>query len=121
MYFNDLIIIDVESYSFTTVNVVENALPTPISNLSLTTVGNTTYVYGGTDAKGACFNDIRFVDLTQYLDERDISVGEGANSDYSFKILIIGDAGDCTFIDLSRCVYVCMCLYLCSARDFFYD
>lgn len=50
------------------------------------------YVFGGTDINGACFNDIRFIDLTEYLDEKDITVGEGAASDYSFKILIIGDA-----------------------------
>ncbi|CAE7620158.1 RAB8B, partial [Symbiodinium microadriaticum] len=67
-------------------------MPTPIGNSSLTTVGNTVYVFGGTDAKGACFNDIRFLDVTQYLDTHDITVGEGASSDYSFKILIIGDA-----------------------------
>lgn len=73
-------------------NVVENAVPTPITNSSLTTVGNTCYIFGGTDLNGACFNDIRFIDLTEYLDERDITVGEGAASDYSFKILIIGDA-----------------------------
>jgi hypothetical protein len=76
----------------TTVNVVENAVPSPITNASLSAIGNTCYVFGGTDINGACFNDIRFVDLTEYLDERDITVGEGAASDYSFKILIIGDA-----------------------------
>ncbi len=78
----------------TTVNIVENAIPTPITNSSLCTVGNICYVFGGTDVNGACFNDIRFIDLSDYLDERDITVGEGAASDYSFKILIIGDAGN---------------------------
>jgi hypothetical protein len=93
VFLNDLIIIDVETYSFTTVNVCEVPMPTPIGNSSLTTVGNTCYVFGGTDSKGACFNDIRFLDISQYLDSHDITVGEGASSDYSFKILIIGDAG----------------------------
>jgi GTPase SAR1 family protein len=92
VFFNDIVIIDTESYSLTTVNVVENAVPSPITNASLSAIGNTCYVFGGTDLNGACFNDIRFVDLTEYLDERDITVGEGAASDYSFKILIIGDA-----------------------------
>lgn len=67
-------------------------MPTPITNASLCAIGNTCYVFGGTDINGACFNDIRFIDLTEYLDEKDITVGEGAASDYSFKILIIGDA-----------------------------
>jgi hypothetical protein len=34
----------------------------------------------------------RSLDVGPYLDENDISVGEGAASDYSFKILIIGDS-----------------------------
>ena len=49
-------------------------------------------MFGGTDQKGACYNDIRTLDVGYYLNENDITVGEGATSDYSFKILIIGDA-----------------------------
>ena len=103
VFLNDIVIIDLETHSFTTVNVCEVPMPTPIGNSSLTTVGNTVYVFGGTDAKGACFNDIRFLDITQYLDSHDITVGEGASSDYSFKILIIGDAGGC-------------CCFLCNMK-----
>ena len=89
---NDLVIVDIETYSFTTVNVVETAVPTPIGNCSLTAVGNSCFVFGGTDTKGMCYNDIRSLDVGAYLDSRDITVSEGASSDYSFKILIIGDA-----------------------------
>ena len=50
------------------------------------------FVFGGTDAKGPCYNDMRSLDIGPYLDSTDITVSEGARSDYSFKILIIGDA-----------------------------
>jgi len=92
LYLNDLILIDVSSFTATTVNAVESQLPTPIGNCSLTAVGNKLFVFGGTDEKGACFNDIRSLDIGYYLKPNDITVGEGASSDYSFKILIIGDA-----------------------------
>jgi hypothetical protein len=77
----------------TTVNAVENQLPTPVSNSSMTAVGNKCFVFGGTDIKGACYNDIRALGVGYYLSSTDITVGEGAASEYSFKILIIGDAG----------------------------
>eukprot|EP00604_Paraphysomonas_vestita_P001126 CAMPEP_0174819520 /NCGR_PEP_ID=MMETSP1107-20130205/2813_1 /TAXON_ID=36770 /ORGANISM="Paraphysomonas vestita, Strain GFlagA" /LENGTH=351 /DNA_ID=CAMNT_0016033189 /DNA_START=675 /DNA_END=1730 /DNA_ORIENTATION=- len=92
LYLNDILIIDIESYTVTTVNVIENTVPSPITNASLTTVGNVCYVYGGTDVNGACFNDIRFIDVSEYLNANDITVNEGSASDYNFKILIIGDA-----------------------------
>lgn len=81
-----------ETLTCTTVNAVESHLPTPIANCSLTAVGNKFIVFGGTDVKGNCFNDIRSVDVGYYLNANDITVGEGASSDYSFKLLIIGDA-----------------------------
>lgn len=76
-----------------TVNAVENQLPTPVSGTTMTAVGNKCFVFGGTDLKGACYNDIRALDVGYYLSSTDITVGEGAASEYSFKILIIGDAG----------------------------
>lgn len=91
---NDLILIDLEQYVATTVNVVESQLPTPVSNCSITAVGNKCFVFGGTDVKGACYNDIWAIDVGDYLSVADITVGEGAASEYSFKILIIGDAGN---------------------------
>ena len=93
MYLNDLILIDLETFTGTTVNAVESMLPTPVANCSLSAVGNKCFVFGGTDVKGACYNDIRSLDVGYYLSSDDITVGEGASSDYSFKILIIGDAG----------------------------
>jgi small GTP-binding protein len=42
---------------------------------------------------GCAYNDLRSVDIQPYLAVKDISVSQGAASDYSFKILIIGDAG----------------------------
>lgn len=49
-------------------------------------------MFGGTNNKGECYNDLRLLDISYYLDKDDITVGEGAASDYSFKILIIGDS-----------------------------
>jgi hypothetical protein len=89
---NDLILLDLETFTATTVNAIETQLPTPVANCSLTSVGNKCFVFGGTDNKGACYNDIRSLDVGYYLSTDDITVGEGASSDYSFKILIIGDA-----------------------------
>lgn len=86
-------LIDLAHYTAVTVNAVENQLPTPVSNSSMCAVGNKCFVFGGTDAKGACYNDIRALDVGYYMSSADISVGEGAQSEYSFKILIIGDAG----------------------------
>jgi hypothetical protein len=56
-------------------------------------VGNRCFVFGGMDGEGECYNDIRSLDVGDYLDSHDITVGEGSASDYSFKILIIGDSG----------------------------
>ncbi len=92
VFLNNLILIDMITFMATTVNAVESLLPTPIANCSLTAVGNKVFVFGGTDVKGACYNDIRSLDVGDYLKPSDITVGEGASSDYSFKILIIGDA-----------------------------
>eukprot|EP01035_Chromulina_nebulosa_P023739 gene23739-30786_t len=61
-------------------------------NCTLSAIGNKCFVFGGTDAKGACYNDIRLLDIGYYLSSTDITVSEGASSDYNFKIIIIGDA-----------------------------
>lgn len=53
---------------------------------------------------------VRTLELKEYLNKDDITVGEGAASDYSFKILIIGDAGVLSIIRL-RCFH----LYPCSS------
>jgi len=92
IFLNDLVLIDMETFSVTTINAVEALLPTPVANTSLNFIGNKCIVFGGTDNKGNAYNDIRQLDIGYYLDSKDISVGEGASSDYSFKILIIGDA-----------------------------
>eukprot|EP01041_Mallomonas_annulata_P000981 gene982-1919_t len=92
VYMNDLVIVDVSTLSTTSVRVVESCLPTPVANCSLSVVGNTCFVFGGTDTKGTCYNDVRSLDIGSYLDSSDITVSEGARSDYSFKILVIGDA-----------------------------
>lgn len=91
-FLNDIVLIDLEHFVGTTVNTVENQLPTPVAHCSITSIGNKCFVFGGTDAKGTCYNDIRSLDIGLYLSSTDITVGEGASSEYSFKILIIGDA-----------------------------
>ena len=93
VFLNDLVIIDVSTYSSTCVRTVESCLPTPVANCSLSVVGNMCYVFGGTDSRGNCYSDVRAIDIGSYLDASDIVVSEGARSDYSFKIIIIGDAG----------------------------
>lgn len=92
IFLNDLILIDLETYSTTVINAVESHLPSPVSSCTMVGVGNKCFVFGGVDAKGACYNDIRVLEVSYYLDKHDITVGEGASSDYSFKILIIGDS-----------------------------
>lgn len=64
----------------------------PVAHSTVTAIGNKCFVFGGTDIKGGCYNDIRTLDVGKYLSSTDITVGEGASSEYSFKILIIGDA-----------------------------
>jgi hypothetical protein len=93
LFMNDLFLIDTSSMTVTMVNAVENALPTPVGSASLSAVGNRCFVFGGMDGEGECYNDIRSLDVGDYLDSHDITVGEGSASDYSFKILIIGDSG----------------------------
>lgn len=93
--------------------MIENTVPSPITNSSLSTVGNICYVYGGTDMNGACFNDIRFIDVSEYLNANDITVNEGSASDYNFKILIIGDAG-IVFINnnINKIIYLLIFLFI---------
>ena len=92
MFLNDLVLIDTETFSTTIINAVEAHLPTPITNATLSVVGNKCFVFGGTDTKGVGYNDIRLLDIGYYLSADDITVGQGASSDYNFKIIIIGDA-----------------------------
>ena len=93
IYFNDLIIIDLSTYICTTVNCTPSCLPTPVSNATLSAIGNKVYVFGGTDCDGYCYDGIRELNISDYLDSNDITVAQGLASDYNFKILIIGDAG----------------------------
>ena len=104
-FLNDLCLIDTTTFTVTTVNAVESCLPTPVANASLCAVGNRCFLFGGSDNEGECYNDIRSIDVGEYLDSNDITVGEGSSSDYSFKILIIGDSGVC-------CVHRCLCSFV---------
>ena len=105
-YFNDLCLIDTTSFTVSTVNAVENCMPTPVCNASLCAVGNRCFVFGGSDTEGECYNDIRSIDIGEYLDTHDITVGEGSASDYSFKILIIGDSGECLHVIMNHILYI---------------
>lgn len=110
---NDLVLVDIETFVGTTVNAVEAYLPVPIANCTLSCVGNKCFVFGGTDPKGACYNDIRSIDIGYYLNSDDIRVGEGASSDYSFKILIIGDAGNLLLNHTITVIYLLTIFHSC--------
>lgn len=91
-FLQDLLLLDTESYTCVQVRAVETHLPTPVSNASLNIIGNKCFVFGGTDVKTHVYNDLRALDVGSYLSSDDITVNQGAASDYAFKILIIGDA-----------------------------
>jgi len=91
--YNDLFLINVDTFTSILVNAVTTQLPTPISSASLSCIGNKLYCFGGTDVSRGVYNDLRSIDIQEYLAAKDITVSQGAASDYSFKVLIIGDAG----------------------------
>lgn len=92
-YLNDLLLCDIETMTYLEVDFITTTLPTPISYTAMNVIGNKVFVYGGSDQKGTVYNDLRSVDIGVYMSEDDITVNEGAISDYSFKIIIIGDTG----------------------------
>lgn len=113
IYLNDLILIDTSSYICTQIDVVSSTIPSPITNSTLTAVGNKCYVFGGIDMDGSCYEGLREIDIGYHLNSSDISVAEGLASDYSFKILVIGNA--CNYcIEL----FCCMCCSLASMHIF---
>ena len=81
VYLSDLVLIDLETMVGTTVNAVESHLPTPICNSTLSVIGHKCIVFGGSDIKGTCYNDIRSLEVGYYLSKDDITVGEGASSE----------------------------------------
>jgi Ras-related protein Rab-1A len=91
-FFNDLLLLDTETHNCVAVRAVESHLPIPVANTSLNAIGNKIFVFGGTDVKDSAFHDLRSLDIGYYLSADDLTVGQGASSDYAFKILIIGDA-----------------------------
>lgn len=91
-FYNDLLLLDTETCTCVSVRAVESHLPIPVANATLNAIGNKVFVFGGTDAKDYAFHDLRSLDIGYYLSADDITVGQGASSDYAFKILIIGDA-----------------------------
>lgn len=91
-FYNDLLLLDTETNTSVSVRAVESHLPIPVANATLNVIGNKVFVFGGTDAKNNAFHDLRSLDIGYYLSADDITVGQGASSDYAFKILIIGDA-----------------------------
>lgn len=94
VFLNDMVILNLSSYTCTVVNTVTANMPTPVSNSTLSAVGNKCFVFGGIDCGGSCYGGLRKLDIGDYLSSNDVLVAEGLASDYSFKILIIGDAGE---------------------------
>lgn len=95
------------------VNAVLNRLPRPISNATCNLNGNRLFVFGGIETNNSVTsNDFRFLDLADYFSQEDITVSQGLNSDYVFKLILIGDSSvgkssilsrfsDNTFLDTS--------------------
>ena len=90
--FNDLYMIDLQFFTSTLVRCDGN-MPSPVTSASMCAMGKRVFVFGGTDDKGYCFNDIRILDVGDYMNPMDTRVGAGAESEYRFKVLIIGDSG----------------------------
>ena len=92
VFYNDLFLINVDTFVSMVIPVMGTP-PTPISNATLTCVGNRLFCFGGTDKSGGVYNDLRAIDIKEFIPEKDIHVNQDAASDYLFKVLIIGDAG----------------------------
>ena len=101
---NDTYVLDIsplqkgaKHISGTWVNAVQSQLPTAVTGATLSAVGNRCFLFGGVDSHGKCYNDIRKLDVSPYLDTDDSLVDfqflNGTSADYTFKILIIGDSG----------------------------
>ena len=90
--FNDMYMLDLTTMTSTRVRALDSQLPSPVANASMCAVGKRVFVFGGTDPKGYCFNDIRILDVGDYMNATDTTVGAGAESEFRFKILIIGDS-----------------------------
>lgn len=92
VYYNDVHLIDVKTFRSVCVDCVQSMLPSAVDNSALQPVGKSIYCFAGTDAQGSCYNDIRTLDVESYLGNVDINVIEGSASEYSFKVLLIGES-----------------------------
>ena len=103
-YSNDLYLIDIETFEVMLVECVENKKPTAVSDaIMFLTGGSKISVFGGIDAKGICYDDIRIIDLGTHIGKVSSTVLEAATTDYSFKVLIIGDSSVGKSCILKRC------------------
>ena len=91
-FYNDVHLIDVRTFRSVRVDCVQSMLPSAVDNSSLQAVGKSLYCFAGTDTQGSCYNDIRILDIESYLGNVDINVIEGSASEYSFKVLLIGES-----------------------------
>lgn len=92
-FLNDTYLLNVETMVCIKVNAVENRLPRPISNATANLHGNRLYVFGGIEPNNTVTsNDFRFLDLSDYFSQEDITVSQGLTSDYVFKLILIGDS-----------------------------
>ena len=103
-YSNDFYLINVETYEVVLVDCIENKRPTAVSDaVMFSSGGSNLSVFGGINAKGTCFNDIRTIDPGAYLGHVSSAVLEASTTEYNFKVIVIGDSSVGKSCILKRC------------------
>ena len=90
-YFGDVHLLDVDTMVCSFVPT-GGQVPDPLSAHTTTLVGQRCFLFGGTDASGMCYSNMSIVDFGAKMEAEDIAVADGEASEYSFKIVVIGDA-----------------------------
>jgi small GTP-binding protein len=89
---NDCYMLDLPSLTSTRVICRGDQLPMPVANPSMCSIGRRIFVFGGVNGDGVCFNDIRILDVGTYTNPEDTEVGDGVETEFRFKMLIIGNS-----------------------------
>lgn len=65
VFLSDVHVLNLETMTWSNLRG-SGRVPPPLANMTLTSVGGKCYVFGGTDATGTCFNDIRVLELDSF-------------------------------------------------------